>query len=475
MTGVMRHLVVSVKLNFRNPMALIYGYLFPLLFLLAFWAIYRHEQPPLMRHIGEILTITLLGGACFGLPTTLVSERERGVWRRYRLAPTPSWAFLLSLLTVRYILLLTAGLIQLGLACVIGRSLPASSLSLLLAFTLAAFALMGVGLVIAMLSDSVPAVQALGQCVFLPMLIVGGVAVPLSSLPSWAQHVSALFPGRHAVQSLQATFDGRPLETVSFELLALLFIGLAGLIAAVKMFRWEPSHSASAAGKPWILVVLGVWLAIGVAAELQNRIIVQPSEVGAELAEPVREPRDYLAPQSTSTGSPIRLSSWHEVEVTDISVIAFERLPPDNGIVAPMAALSDAPDPDALARLEAIRNALATWTPAQVEDPVQRARNLLYVAAVPDILQMADIERFLPAVVLGRLRQSIPPADLPKVLYWVALHPKDGDDAAISALPALGLPEVNGPTSRAIRGRVMLYAFKLLHRVTRLEPETDSP
>lgn len=401
MTGLMRHLVVSVKLNFRNPMALIYGYLFPLLFLLAFWAIYRHEQPPLLRHIGEILTITLLGGACFGLPTTLVSERERGVWRRYRLTPTPSWAFLLSVLTVRYILLLTAGLIQLGLACVISTSLPASALSLLLAFTFAAFALMGVGLVIAMLSDSVPAVQALGQCVFLPMLIIGGVAVPLSSLPSWAQHASALFPGRYAVQALQATFNGRPLESVSFELFALLFIGLAGLLAAVKMFRWEPSHCAPATGKPWILVALGMWLAVGVAAELQDRIIVQPG-VRAEAAEPVREPRDCLAPQST-----IRPKSWLEVEVTDFAEIAFERLPPDNGIVAPMAALSDAPDPETVARLDEIRNALANWPPAQVEDPVQRTRNLLYVAAVPDILQMADIERFLPAVVLGRLRQLI--------------------------------------------------------------------
>ncbi|WP_209005492.1 ABC transporter permease [Steroidobacter agaridevorans] len=458
----LRHLLISVKLNFRNPMALIYGYLFPLLFLFAFWAIYRHEQPPLMRHMGEILTITLLGGACFGLPTTLVSERERGVWRRYRLAPTPSWAFLVSLLTVRYLLLLTAGLIQLALACAIGASLPESSLSLLLAFTFAAFALMGVGLVIAMLSDSVPAVQALGQCVFLPMLIVGGVALPLSSLPGWAQHVSALFPGRYAVQSLQATFGGQPLDTVSFDLVALLLIGLAGLLAAVKMFRWEPSHSASAEGKPWILVVLGVWLSVGVAAELQDRIIVQPSEVRAEMADPVREPDHYL----TEGSAP---KSWREVTEADFAEIAFERLPPDDGIVAPIAALSDEPDPYTLARLDEIRTALLGWTPAQVEDPVQRARNLLFVAAVPDLLQMADIERFLPAVVLGRLRQSIPPADLPKILYWVALHPGQGDDTAITALPALGLPEINGPTRRDSRGRVMLYAFKLLERVTPLQ------
>ena len=68
-------------------MAIIYSYLFPTIFLIAFWVLYRHERVPLARHMGELLTVTALGGACFGLPTTMVSERERGVWRRYRLAP----------------------------------------------------------------------------------------------------------------------------------------------------------------------------------------------------------------------------------------------------------------------------------------------------------------------------------------------------------------------------------------------------
>ena len=58
------------------------------------------------------------------------------------------------------------------------------------------------------MADNVPAVQALGQCIFLPMLIIGGVAVPLESLPDWAQHVAAFFPGRYAVEALRATVMG---------------------------------------------------------------------------------------------------------------------------------------------------------------------------------------------------------------------------------------------------------------------------
>src|SRR5258707_5588246 len=89
---------VSLKLNFRNRMAILYGYLFPLIFLVAFWAIYRNDTVPLVLHVGQLLTVTALGGACFGLPTTIVSERERGMWRRYALAPAPRWVFIVAVL-----------------------------------------------------------------------------------------------------------------------------------------------------------------------------------------------------------------------------------------------------------------------------------------------------------------------------------------------------------------------------------------
>ena len=185
-------------------MALLYSYLFPTIFLVAFWVLYRFEEVPLVRHVGELLTVTALGGACFGLPTTMVSERERGVWRRYRLTPVSTATLVSGTVAARYILLVVAALLQLVLALGLGMPLPRHPLDLFVAFTVVAFAFIGLGLVIAMMADNVPAVQALGQCIFLPMLIIGGVAVPLASLPDWAQRLSGFFPGRYAVEALQS-------------------------------------------------------------------------------------------------------------------------------------------------------------------------------------------------------------------------------------------------------------------------------
>src|ERR1043165_5117241 len=133
MAGLLEHLRTALRLHFRNRMALLYGYLFPLIFLVAFWVLCRYEQIPLLRHLGELLTVSVLGGACFGLPTTLVSERERGVWRRYRLAPVPTWTIVASTALARYVILLTAGLLQFGFALAVGMTLPAHPLDLFVA------------------------------------------------------------------------------------------------------------------------------------------------------------------------------------------------------------------------------------------------------------------------------------------------------------------------------------------------------
>ena len=532
---------VSLNLHFRNRMALIYSYLFPTIFLIAFWVLYRYDRVPLARHMGELLTVTALGGACFGLPTTMVSERERGVWRRYRLAPVRTGTLLASTVAARYVLLVLAGLLQVALAMGVGMPLPNHPLDLWIAFSFVAFALLGLGLVIATLADNVPAVQALGQCIFLPMLIIGGVAVQLSSLPEWAQHVSAFFPGRYAVEAMQSSVTGQGLRVMGFSLLALLLIGLAGFVAGIRNFRWDAEQRfAQRNGKGWVAVALAAWAAVGLLAESRGRI--GPIDIVPEYATPLSPPRTTAvaaAPSSSSssssssstttttippaapatepktsapatpppaikserntstvapkpspeeaatptppppaatpstTGPPPPLpepASWRAVTPAHIDEIMFQRLPSDSGVVSPIARLDEPLDPEVEGDLEEVRSKLATWGPGQVADPVQRVRNVLYVAAVPDVFQI-PLERYVPHVVFERLQGDVPKDDLIKLLYWVATHPNGGDDSAVDDLRSAGL-KVNGPSDMdQTRERVMLYALKLLGRLVGKIPQ----
>jgi hypothetical protein len=145
--------------------------------------------------------------------------------------------------------------------------------------------------------------------------------------------------------------------------------------------------------------------------------------------------------------------------------LRFDRLPADQGVVAPIAQRDDEVDTDVENHLEFLGAQLLQWKPGQVADPVQRVRNLLFVAAVPDVFQMDPLERFVPVVVFDHLQQNIPSADLVKILYWIALHPMEGDDAAVDEMRELRLG--NGPGDmQQTRERAALYAVKLLGRLT---------
>ncbi|MDQ3212596.1 MAG: ABC transporter permease [Acidobacteriota bacterium] len=533
MDALVQQTAITLRLHYRNRMALLYSYLFPLIFLLAFYVLYRHESVVLARHMGELLTVGILGGACFGLPTTMVSERERGVWRRYRLAPVPTAGLVGSTVAARYVILLTAGLLQVAVALALGMPLPRHPGGLWIAFTFVSFAFIGLGLVMAMMADNVPAVQALGQCIFLPMLIIGGIAVPLATLPDWAQRVSAFFPGRYGVQAVQACINGAGLDSVLFELLALTIIGAAGCVGGSMMFRWDAQQRFAASGRGrWILVPLAAWVAVGMMSEARSGVSfgqnartstarqpaadapaapsaptpesatppgprpepapiagpppvpAPPAPVGRSAVEEQRVPAPGVTPRAVETPSsrgagatpdpvtpaappvsqPIA-ATWQGVTRADIDRdLIFDRLPSDQGVVAPIAPPDEEPPPEVLETLDAIRLALPAWGPAQVPDALQRARNVLYIAGVPDV-QQNELERFAAALVFEQLEQDIPKDDLMKVLYWIALHPMDGDDSAIDQLPALGFE--NRPVDpEQVRERAALYAVKLLGRLT---------
>jgi ABC-2 type transporter len=334
---------------------------------------------------------------------------------------------------------------------------PTHPFGLLIAFAAAAAAFLALGMVIATLVDNVPAVQALGQCIFLPMLMIGGVAVRLESLPAWAQQLSAFFPGRYAVEAMQLSVTGG--ANPGFDLLALVLIAAAGSVAATAMFRWDKSVSPR---RGWLLLALGMWLVVGAATEMRGKIAVNAAQDTRE----VGTAKDYVTlPRATPASLDASKPSWRDITDTDIDQIAFDRLPPDQGIISPVSRSDEEPDPVILPQLDRIADALPGWAPGKTDDPVQRARNLLAIAAVPDILQMEQVERFVPRLVFARLQTVIPPRELPKILTWIALHPDDGNDAAIHQLGVFGLPDISGP-AKPVRGRIMLYAFKLLGRLT---------
>jgi ABC-2 type transport system permease protein len=429
--AVVRHAVLTLRLNFRSPQAIAYGYLIPVLFLFAFGGIFRAGVPPLLAQLGQLLTITLLGSAALGLPTALVAERERDVWRRYRLLPVPPAVFLAGTLLARVVILAGAVLLQLVLARVVfGTPWPQHPVTLLAALAFTSFAFLGLGLLIAALADGVPSVQALGQCLFLPMIMLGGVGVPLAVLPDWAQRFAGFMPGRYAVAALQVGVDGTSGSVgFGFALLALAVIGGAATAVGLLLFRWDNSRRTGRRTQLGVCLALAAWVVVGTIAATTGRL------------------RPLLPPGY----------AWQEITVAQIATITYENLPGDSELVTRLA--PPLARPFASTRLESIAARLAVWAPALTDNAGENIRHLVSLAALADLAQDPQ-EGEIARLVYDQLRAAHPADELRRGLAWIVLRPDDG--TIVTSATAFGLRrEID---ENAIRNRAPLYAQKFLAR-----------
>ncbi len=447
LNGLAQHVLLTLRLNARNKLALVYGYLIPVLFLFAFAALFR-ETPRLTREMGQLLTIGTLGGACFGMPTGLVAERERGVWRRYRLLPAPTAGLVLSTMVARFAIVASSAVLQIAVAWLAFRTPPpAHPWQLAVAFAAVAFSLEGMGLAIAALADTVPAVQALGQAVFLPVIIIGGVGVPLATLPAWAQRVAGFLPGRYAVEAMQPCVNGHGLAGQAFPLLALLVIGLAACVAGGMLFRWDAGQRPPPAARLWALLALAAWAAVGAAALATGHL------------------RPVTAASRPTTGP-----AWTLVTDAQVEAVPVTGLPPDDGTITPVGPTTDSPVSEEQDRVDQFRQQLDAWPPAHTGDVPARVAAVLSAAAIADYTQ-DPLEGRLARVTFDRLRGDVDPADLERALAYLIDHP---DDTPVrTAAPELGLA---GPVNESVvRERVTLYAQKLLGRLLGKLPDVAPP
>jgi ABC-2 type transport system permease protein len=288
-------------------------------------------------------------------------------------------------------------------------------------------AFLGIGFLIAGLADNVPAVQALGQCIFLPMILIGGVGVPLAALPLWAQRVAGFMPGRYAVEVLQPCFNSRDgLLGAGFRLGALAVIGLAAGVAGAGLFRWEPGRRTRTA-RWWAAAALTSWAAVGAFAWETGRL------------KPV-------LPEA---------SAWINIVEAQIAEIGFGDLPNDNDIVAALAPATMDP-----ARTTEFALKLAAWPKGKLDDPGQSIRNLVSVAAVADLCADPK-ESEIARLVFRQINSRFEPAIARQALAGIILNPDDGPP--VTKAPELGL--LRHPPERLVRQRSVIYARKYLGRL----------
>lgn len=188
-----------------------------------------------------VMGMNMMFSSLFGVGYVMVRYRKNGVLKRLKATPLSVLEFLSAQVISRlWLIMLITILVYLGCDLLINFVMIGSYLNLLLVFSLGAFAMISMGLIIAARVKSEELAGGLLNMLSWPMMFLSGVWFSLEGLHPWVQKLALIFPLTHITQaSRDIMLDGAGFTAILPHLLSLLLMSIVFLLIGVKLFRWE--------------------------------------------------------------------------------------------------------------------------------------------------------------------------------------------------------------------------------------------
>jgi ABC-2 type transport system permease protein len=238
------------KTFWRNPASVFFTVLLPVIFLLIFATIFGDDEieelgvTTTTYYVPGIITLGVVSATLVSLAISLTIDRENGILKRTRGTPLPAAVFIGGRIGNSLVISVLSLLVLAALGRVVyGVDLPwerSAAVLVTLAIGAAAFCCLGIALSAAIPSqDAAPPIT---NFVVLPLYFLSGVFIPESEIPSGVLDVADVFPIRNFFEAFFTAWD--PATTgAGFEWGALAVVagwGAAGLLIALRTFRWTP-------------------------------------------------------------------------------------------------------------------------------------------------------------------------------------------------------------------------------------------
>jgi ABC-2 type transport system permease protein len=240
------------KAFWRNPASVFFTVMFPVIVFLILAVVFNGETVHVRGgveattyYVPAIMSLSIISATMQSLAMTLVIAREDGRLKRSRGTPMPPWVFIagrignsIVVAVMMMVLLAAIGGVLYGVSVPWDR-LPAILLTLVVGA--AAFCCLGIALTAAIPSQD--AAAAIVNALLLPLYFLSGVFIPEDQLPSGVIHFADVFPIRHFFDAFFDAYVPAGGSAVSWDNLAVVAIwGVAGLLLAIRYFRWTPRN-----------------------------------------------------------------------------------------------------------------------------------------------------------------------------------------------------------------------------------------
>jgi len=191
--------------------------------------------------IPGVLGMNMMFSALFGVGYVIVRYRKNGVLKRLQATPLSALEFLSAQIVSRLWLIMAITIIvYIGCQLLIGFAMYGNYLNLLLVYTLGAFAMISMGLIVAARVRSEEMAGGLLNMLSWPMMFLSGVWFSLEGLHPWVQKLALIFPLTHITEAARVIMiDGAGLIDIWPNLMALIAMSIIFLLMGVTLFRWE--------------------------------------------------------------------------------------------------------------------------------------------------------------------------------------------------------------------------------------------
>jgi ABC-2 type transport system permease protein len=216
----------DLRAYYFKPPNVSWGMLFPFAFVLAF-VIREDRSGDWASLVPGLLALTVLFGTTSMEAIVITFERRIGALERLLLAPLRLPALLAGKLLGGMAFGLATTAVVLVVSLVVFGASDILWPLLIGTMLLSAAAFSSLGALISVSVQEVFEAQTLANAFRFPMMFLGGVFVPVASLPLWLRVVARVLPLTYAVEAMRAAMGG---EEVSRALLDLLLLGAFALV-----------------------------------------------------------------------------------------------------------------------------------------------------------------------------------------------------------------------------------------------------
>ncbi|MGC1107650.1 MAG: ABC transporter permease [Candidatus Acidiferrales bacterium] len=267
--------MMRIRLALRNRAFFFFTFIMPLIFLFGAVTFFGRGSSAVTAYVlGAILTITVMG-SFWGLSVQLVTFREQGILRRFRVSPVTASAMLASSVISNYLLTLPIVVIEM-LACQYFFHLRSwgNLWEIFVLVTLGSAAFAAFGLIVASVTNTMQETQMINNLLWMGFLFLSGATIPLAKFPGWLQRCSLFIPATYLARGLESATNNLATKGEIVTDIIALTLGLAvAFEISRQIFRWEPEAKLPRRAKLWVIGALIPFLFFGAYENLRGTML----------------------------------------------------------------------------------------------------------------------------------------------------------------------------------------------------------